>query len=99
MKCTNLECHVRYFKQNMDEFVKGKVRYSNRLIEKVTLVSMTMACEAGSRMLKEAKIRISGDKLLQLAKRNEVKIDKDLVTKIGIDDFALKKNIDMELFS
>jgi transposase len=98
MKCENANCDLGYFKQDMKEYVIGKTRYSNRLIEKARIVSLVMACEAGSRLLKEAKIKMSGDKLLQLAHESNVEIDRSKITKMGIDDFALKKNIDMELF-
>ena len=61
-------------------------------------VSLTESAEAGSRLLKEKKIKVSPDKLLQLSKEYNYMVEKDNVISIGVDDFSLKKNIDMELF-
>lgn len=98
MKCNNSLCEVNYFNEPLDDYVIIKKRYSNRLIDLLIKISLTNSAEGGSRILKERKINISGDKLLQLAKEYKPVIDKSKVTSIGIDDFALKKNINMELF-
>ena len=98
MKCENSDCNIKYFNEPLDEFVSVKKRYTNRLINLITKVALTNTAEGGSRILKEHNISVSGDKLLQLVKNYEHKIDKKKVTAIGVDDFALKKNIHMELF-
>ena len=98
MKCNNSTCDINYFNEPLDDYVMVKKRYSNRLIDLLVKVSLTDCAEGGSRILKEKNINVSGDKLLQLAKKYEHTIDKSKVISIGVDDFALKKNIDMELF-
>ena len=98
MKCENSCCYVKYFNEPLDEFVTVKKRYTNRLINLITKVALTNTAEGGSRILKEHNISVSGDKLLQLVKQYEHKIDKEKVKASGVDDFALKKNIHMELF-
>ena len=98
MKCNNNLCKVNYFNEPLDDYVIIKKRYSNRLIDLLVKISLTNSAEGGSRILKESKINISGDKLLQLAKEYKPYIDNSKVISIGVDDFALKKNIKMELF-
>ena len=41
-------------------------------------------------------IDVSGDTLLRLSKKWDLEIDKEKIIAVGVDDFALKKNIDME---
>ena len=98
MECNNSSCNVNYFNEPLDDYVQIKKRYSNRLIDLLIKVSLTESAEGGSRILREKNINVSPDKLLQLAKEYEHEIDKSKVISIGVDDFALKKSIDMALF-
>lgn len=98
MACTNKQCSTKFFNEPLDEYVAPKKRFSNRLLDLLVRMALTQPAEAASRICKEKNIQVSGDKLLQLAKEYTPRIDKDTITKIGVDDFALKKNIDMELF-
>jgi len=97
ISCDNADCKVKYFNETLNEYVSEKKRYSNRLIDLLMKISLTETAEGGSRICREQKIIVSGDKLLQLAKKFELIIDKESITKVGVDDFALKKNIDMGL--
>ncbi len=98
MKCSNGKCNINYFNEPLDDYVQLKKRYSNRLIDLLIKISLTESAEGGSRILKEKNINVSPDKLLQLAKAFKPEIDKSKIISIGVDDFALKKNIDMALF-
>jgi hypothetical protein len=90
---------MKYFNEPLDEYVSPKKRFSNRLLNLLVRIALTQPAEIGSRICKEKHIKVSGDKLLQLAKAFTPNIDKNTITQIGVDDFALKKNIGMELFS
>lgn len=98
MSCNNKECGTKYFNEPLFEYVQNKKRYSNRLLDLLVKIALTESGEGGSRICKEYKIIVSGDKLLQLALEYKFQIDKSTITQIGVDDFALKKNIDMVLF-
>ena len=98
MKCNNPACDINYFNEPLDDYVMVKKRYSNRWVDLLVKVALTDSAEGGSRILKEKNINVSADKLLELAKESLPSIDKSKVISIGVDDFALKKNIDMELF-
>ncbi len=99
MICSNKQCSMKYFNEPLDEYVSPKKRFSNRLLNLLVRIALTQPAEIGSRICKEKHIKVSGDKLLQLAKAFTPNIDKNTITQIGVDDFALKKNIGMELFS
>lgn len=91
MKCNNNNCEINYFNETLEDYVLAKKRYSNRLTDLLIKISLTETAEGGSRMLKEKNISVSGDKLLQLAKKFKPIIDKNKIISIGVDDFALKK--------
>ncbi|MGV8147274.1 MAG: transposase family protein [Alkaliphilus sp.] len=97
MSCDNIDCKVKYFNEALTDYVNEKKRYSNRLLDLLMKIALTETAEGGARICREQKIIVSGDKLLQLAKEFELVIDKESITRVGVDDFALKKNIDMEL--
>lgn len=99
MACLNGKCPVKYFNESLDEYVGPKKRFSHRLLDLLVRMALTQPAEAGSRICKEKHIIVSGDTLLNLAKEYKPNVDKDSIKKIGVDDFALKKNIAMELFS
>jgi len=98
MRCSSSSCKVKYFNESLSDYVEDNKRFSNRLIDLLIKVSLTESAEAGSRLLKEKKIKVSPDKLLQLSKEYNYMVEKDNVISIGVDDFSLKKNIDMVLF-
>lgn len=98
-RCNNSECTVKVFSENIDEVALTKQRRTNRLNERLTTLALTNSAEGAAKMLKSNhNIHVSGDTLLRLAKSYVFEGNTDEINAIGIDDFALKKNIDMEQF-
>lgn len=95
-RCNNKECKTRVFTESIIEIARKSSRKTNRLEELLTRISLTNSAEEGSRLCKNQNIEVSGDTLLRLSKKWEPSIDKNEITAVGVDDFALKKNIDME---
>lgn len=95
-RCNHISCSTKVFSENISEFAGLKQRNTNRLNEKLTMFSLTYSAESAARMLRQRGIYISGDTLLRLSRKWSPNIDSDKVIAVGIDDFALKKNIVME---
>ncbi len=94
--CKNQLCNKGIFVEPIDELVEKKSRKTKRLDELLTKLALTASAEEASRMCKSKKISISGDTLLRIAKAWQTKINVEDITAVGIDDFSLKKNINME---
>lgn len=98
-RCNNVECSTKIFSENIDELAITKQRRTNRLNERLVSFGLTYSAEGAARLLKSKhNISVSGDTLIRLAKSTNFEIDPNKIVAIGIDDFALKKNIDMEPF-
>jgi transposase len=94
--CNNKFCNKKNFVEPIEDFAAKGARRTKRLNNLLTKIALTDSAEGGSKLCKEHCITISGDTLLRLAKSVEIEIDKINITAVGLDDFALKKNIDME---
>lgn len=98
-RCNNAQCSTKVFSESIDDLAQTKQRRTNRLNERLITFALTYSAEGASKLLKSNyNIDVSGDTLLRLAKSVQFDIDPSEIEAIGIDDFALKKNIDMELF-
>ncbi|NCC70826.1 transposase [bacterium] len=98
-RCNNKKCNTKIFSENIDDFVQGKQRRTNRLNKKLIAFALTYSAEGAAKLLKNHhNITVSGDTLLRLAKSITFDYDPSEIKEIGIDDFALKKNIGMELY-
>ncbi|MEA1974764.1 MAG: transposase family protein [Bacillota bacterium] len=95
-QCENPNCERNYFTETIDDLAKKGSRRTNRLDELLTRLALINSAEEGARICKKQMIDISGDTLLRLSKKWDLKIDKEKIIAVGVDDFALKKNIDME---
>ncbi len=96
LKCLNPACSRKVFSETLDEFAKPKSRKTRRLDEMLVKFALLNTAEAASRLLKAKRLYVSGDTLLRLAMEWSPKINAEEVEFIGIDDFALKKNITTE---
>jgi transposase len=94
--CKNELCNKGIFVEPIDELVDKKSRKTKRLDELLTRLALTSSAEEASRISISKKISISGDTLLRIAKACKIKINVEGITAVGIDDFSLKKNINME---
>jgi len=94
--CKNKFCSKGIFVEPIDELVEKKSRKTKRLDELLTRLALTLSAEEASRICRSKKISISGDTLLRIAKAWQKEINVEDITALGIDDFALKKNISME---
>jgi len=98
-RCSNIECTTKVFSENIDELALTKQRKTNRLNEHLTSFALTNSAEGAAKLLRSYNnIHVSGDTLLRLAKSVTFEINTNEIDAIGIDDFALKKNINTELF-
>jgi len=95
-KCENNQCETNMFTEDISDLVAKNSRRTLRLDKLLTKVSLINSAEEGSRICKSQNIDVSGDTLLRLSKNWEITIEEDEIIAVGVDDFALKKNITME---
>jgi len=96
--CENSACSRKIISEQVSELATGKSRRTTRLDEKLIKFALTNTAEGTSRLMKKSNISVSGDTLLRLCNQWSMSHKKEDIIAIGVDDFALKKNIDMELF-
>lgn len=89
-KCTNPDCKTKVFCEDAMGVVDKSQRRSRRLLEYLRDIVFTNSSECGSRICKKNNIPVSGDTLLRIAKSWNPPETK--ATKIGVDDWAYKKN-------
>lgn len=93
-KCKNSECKVKVFCQQFDGFLTKNQRKTGRLIKYLYDIAFANSGEGGSRICCKNNIPVSGDTLIRMVKLwNPSKVQ---ATKVGVDDWAYKKNIHME---
>jgi transposase len=93
-KCKNCQCKVKVFCQQFKGFLAKSQQKTERLIKYLYDIAFTNSGEGGARICCKNNIPVSGDTLIRMIKLwNPLKIK---ATKIGVDDWAYKKNILME---
>lgn len=90
--CENPGCDKKYFTEGIEDLAKKVSRRTNRLDSLLTRISLINSAEEGARICKSQMIDVSGDTLLRLSKKWNLKIDKEKIIAVGVDDFALKKH-------
>ncbi|HML05698.1 MAG TPA: transposase family protein [Methanobacterium sp.] len=93
-KCNNSECSVKVFCQYFDKFLGKSQQKTERLLKYLRDIAFTNSGECGARIYRKNNVPVSGDTLIRIVKSwnpPEMK-----ATKIGVDDWAYKKNIHME---
>jgi transposase len=89
-KCKNPECRVKVFCQRIEGFLEKNQQKTERLLEYLRNIAFTNSGECGSRICRKNNLPVSGATLIRLVKSwKPVEIK---VKKIGVDDWAYKKN-------
>jgi transposase/predicted transcriptional regulator len=89
--CTNQKCTRRTFAETFD-FYRPRATKTDRLQETILETSLSQSSISASRYLKKYIAEVSKSTICNLLKKNEkITIDKEAVTAVRIDDFALKK--------
>lgn len=88
--CENKNCKRKIFTERFSTFIKPYERQTERLREIWVYLAFVLSGEAGHKTCKKLNITLSSDKLINLAKKEDLTSTR-LVKEIGIDDFAYKK--------
>ena len=90
MFCTNNDCKHRTFSER-HSFASDKAKKTNRLIKHVIYTSTQLSSLNASKLLKSEKIQVGKSSICMLLKKMPTIVDKNLVTKVCVDDFAIRK--------
>lgn len=88
--CKNNKCNINTFAERFD-FIEKRSRITTRLKNKIINDAKGMSARASKEIFKKGLVDISDDIILRIIKKTILKIDKEKITKVCIDDFALKK--------
>ena len=94
--CKNKECKVKKFSEQFD-FIETHSRMTKRLESQIIETSKPMSARASKEVINNGLVKVSDDTILRLLKKTIIKINKNEITKVCIDDFAIKNVINMEV--
>jgi len=86
----NAGCKNRRFAER-HEFTGAKAKKSKRLIEEIRKIAENMSAMIASAYLRESVAKVGKSSICELLKKDGVKIERSNISKVCIDDFALKK--------
>ena len=89
-RCQNPECWQQTFVEHVPEVVARYARQTKRLRVTLKLFAYAVSGQAGSRLLKQIGMAVSGDTLLRLAKEMKASVVQAPQI-LGVDDFAFKR--------
>lgn len=94
--CKNGECGVKSFREDYGEFIGRSKRMTNRCEELVKMLGIETSCEGASRICEKIGIKVSGDTIIGMLKKEAENIElfkegEPKINSVGIDDFAYKK--------
>lgn len=89
-RCPNRACQKQTFVESLPEVVPRYARQTKRLTAALKRFAITLSGQAGSRLLKQIGMAVSGDTLLRLAKQLDHPVLKAPEI-LGVDDFAFKR--------
>src|SRR5258708_40001148 len=89
-RCQNPECQQQTFVESLPEVVPRYSRQTKRLKTTLQLFAVALSGQAGSRLLKQIGMAVSGDTLLRLAKQIE-RPEVNAPPILGVDDFAFRR--------
>lgn len=93
----NPNCPTSSVSENFHVFLNAYSRMTERLVDFILTVVLGTSCEASVRILKAMKIKISGDTVVRLLLNRYSEQETPVcAARIGVDDFAYKKDICME---
>lgn len=70
---------------------------TKRLESQIIETSKPMSARASKEVINNGLVKVSDDTILRLLKKTIIKINKNEITKVCIDDFAIKNVINMEV--
>ena len=70
---------------------------TKRLESQIIETSKPMSARASKEVINNGLVKVSDDTILRLLKKTIKKINKNEITKVCIDDFAIKNVINMEV--
>jgi len=88
--CTNEKCNHKTFAEVFD-FYEPNATKTNRLQEEITRVSLTQSSVSAAKYLQNSIADVGKSTICNMLKKLVTRINKDGVTAVCIDDFALKK--------
>ena len=65
---------------------------TKRLESQIIETSKPMSARASKEVINNGLVKVSDDTILRLLKKTIIKINKNEITKVCIDDFAIKKH-------
>lgn len=93
--CKNTECETKSFTEEYDDFIGKSKRMTRRCEELIKTVAVETNCESAARICGEIGIKVSGDTIIGMLKKEAEKIKitetSEKIINLGIDDFAYKK--------
>lgn len=89
-RCQNPECRQQTFAEPLPQVLSRYARQTKRLRAMLKLFAYALSGQAGSRLLKQMKIPVSGESLLRLAKEATPSVVQAPQI-LGVDDFAFKR--------
>ena len=90
MFCRNQECLHKTFAET-HPFAAPKAKKTDRLVRKIIHTSTQLSSLNASRLLKSENVTACKSSICSLLKKMPSMVDKSSVTKVCIDDFALRK--------
>lgn len=88
--CKNPSCEHKTFAERIPDTVQFYARRTNWLTELLQLLAFEISAEAGARVAKQLKVKISPDTILRLVRTTTI-TEEENVRVLGVDDWALKK--------
>ena len=92
--CDNPACHKRTFSEPVPDLTLPFARRTTRLADEQRQLGLDVGGEVGARTAKRQGMPVSADTILRLVRRTQPAEPEQLMptpTKLGIDDFALRK--------
>lgn len=90
MFCNNQECSHTTFAERF-VWLDNKSKKTQRLKDEIVHMSLNCSSTAAARFLKENTVAVGKSSICNLLKKRKLLINKDEVSAVCIDDFALKK--------
>jgi transposase len=88
--CRNADCPRKVFAERLPELVQPWARVSNRLLEELKAIGLSASAEVSERLAPRLGMKVKAPTLLRYL-RSIPDAPKPEVTRLGIDDFALRR--------
>lgn len=90
MFCDNPECDHKTFSERF-EFLPSKAKKTRRLEDEIVRLSLNCSLTVASELLRNNVVDVGKSTVCSLLKKERTVINKENITSVCIDDFALKK--------